>query len=90
MPAKLKRPLTSTQRNEVIEKINLALAKADDRGALRWLGALAAAEGMSKVARQSGLDRRQLYRSVDGTREVKLNTAIKLVRGLGLQVLVSK
>jgi probable addiction module antidote protein len=90
MPAKLKRPLTSTQRNEVIEKINLALAKADDRGAMRWFGALAAAEGMSKVARQSGLDRRQLYRSVDGTREVKLNTAIKLVRGLGLQVLVSK
>jgi len=45
---------------------------------------------MSKVARQGGLDRRQLYRSVDGTREVKLNTAIKLVRGLGLHLLVSK
>jgi probable addiction module antidote protein len=90
MPAKLKRSLTRRQRTEVIEKVNLALAKADDCGAMRWLGTLAAAEGMSKVARQGGLDRRQLYRSVDGTREVKLNTAIKLVRGLGLHLLVSK
>lgn len=90
MPAKSNRPLTSTQRSEVIEKINLALAKADDRGAMRWLGTLAGAEGMSKVARQSGLDRRQLYRSVDGTREVKLHTAIKLAIGLGLRVLVTK
>lgn len=90
MPKKLKRPITATQQTEAIERINLALAKVDDRDVMAWLGTLAAAEGMSKVARKSSLEHHQLHRAVDGTRGVKLRTALKLASVLGLRVLVSK
>lgn len=50
------------------------------------LGAIARAQGMAKVARATGLNPKSLYKALSGEGNPELETFIKVVRALGLQL----
>ncbi|MDR3673385.1 MAG: putative addiction module antidote protein [Holophaga sp.] len=50
------------------------------------LGTIARAQGMAKVARDTGLNPKSLYRALSGEGNPELETFMKVVRALGLQL----
>ena len=48
------------------------------------LGAIARAQGMAKIAKETGLNPKSLYRALSGEGNPELETFIKVVRALGL------
>jgi probable addiction module antidote protein len=50
------------------------------------LGAIARAQGMGKIAKDTGLNQKSLYRALSGEGNPELETIIKVVRALGLQL----
>lgn len=50
------------------------------------LGAIARAQGMSKIAKNTGLNSKSLYRALSGEGNPELDTFIKVVRALGLRL----
>jgi probable addiction module antidote protein len=50
------------------------------------LGAMARAQGMAKIAKDTGLNPKSLYRALSGEGNPELATFIKVVRALGLQL----
>ncbi|HLO66309.1 MAG TPA: addiction module antidote protein [Holophaga sp.] len=50
------------------------------------LGTIAKAQGMAKIARETGLNPKSLYRALSGEGNPELETFIKVVRALGLQL----
>lgn len=53
------------------------------------LGDIARSEGMTRVARKSGLSRESLYKSLSGTRNANIDTVFKVMSALGLQLRVT-
>jgi len=53
------------------------------------LGAIARAQGMAKIAKDTGLNPKFLYRALSGEGNPELATFIKVVRALGLQLHVT-
>jgi len=49
------------------------------------LNTIARSEGMTKVARKSGLSRENLYRALSGTTRPEFSTILKVMTALGLQ-----
>ena len=54
--------------------------------ALRALGDVARAKGMSEVARDAGLSRESLYKALSESGNPGLATVLKVVRALGLRL----
>jgi len=52
----------------------------------RALGAVARSQGMAAIARESGLSRESLYKSLSGKRSPSLDTFLRVVDALGLRV----
>jgi probable addiction module antidote protein len=50
------------------------------------LGAIARAQGMAKIAKETGLNQKSLYRALSGEGNPELETFIKVVRALGLHL----
>ena len=50
------------------------------------LGNIARAQGMSKVARDSGLSRESLYKALSGDRSPDFETILKVVKALGMKL----
>jgi len=50
------------------------------------LGTIARAQGMAKIAKETGLNPKTLYRTLSGEGNPELETFIKVVRALGLQL----
>jgi probable addiction module antidote protein len=50
------------------------------------LGAIARAHGMTKIAKETGLNREGLYKALSGEGNPELETFIKVIRALGLQL----
>jgi probable addiction module antidote protein len=50
------------------------------------LGTIARAQGMAKIAKDTGLNPKSLYRALSGEGNPELDTFIKVVRALGLQL----
>ena len=50
------------------------------------LGAIARAKGMAQIAKETGLNPKSLYRALSGEGNPGLDTFIKVVRALGLQL----
>lgn len=50
------------------------------------LGDIARAKGMSLVAKESGLSRESLYKALSGNRTPGLDTVLKVMAALGLQL----
>jgi len=50
------------------------------------LGAIARAQGMARIAKETGLNQKSLYRALSGEGNPELETFIKVVRALGLHL----
>jgi len=50
------------------------------------LGDIARAKGMSQVARDAGLSRESLYKSLSGERNPNFDTILKVIMALGLKL----
>lgn len=68
--------------------LNACIAESDGDAAFiaKALGDIARAQGMAKVARQAGLSRESLYKSLSGVREPEFSTILKVTRALGLRL----
>ncbi|MBK8453314.1 MAG: addiction module antidote protein [Thiofilum sp.] len=53
------------------------------------LGDIARARGMSRLAREAGLSREALYRSLSGEGNPEFSTILKVVKALGLKLTIS-
>ena len=63
-----------------------ALATEDASFIAEALGTVAKASGMSAVAREAGLSRENLYRSLSGATNTKLETVVRVLRALGVKL----
>lgn len=61
-------------------------SKGDAAIIAKALGDIARAQGMSKVARQTGLSRESLYKALSGERSPEFGTILKVVEALGLKL----
>ncbi len=57
----------------------------DPRYVMEALGDIARSEGMTKIARKTGLSRESLYKALSGTRKPEFATILKVMTALGLQ-----
>lgn len=53
------------------------------------LGDIARAQGMTEIARQTGLSRESLYKALSGERSPSFDTVLKVVSALGLKLSAS-
>jgi adenine-specific DNA-methyltransferase len=68
------------------EAINAALATGDPGSFVEALGAVARSRGMSQIAREAGLSRESLYRSLGSGGNPEFATVIKIISSLGLHL----
>ncbi|CAM3722809.1 addiction module antidote protein [Bordetella tumulicola] len=73
---------------EMVLYLNACIAESDGDAAFiaKALGDIARAQGMTKVAKQAGLSRESLYKSLSGVREPEFSTILKVTRALGLRL----
>jgi probable addiction module antidote protein len=50
------------------------------------LGDIARAQGMTQIARQTGLSRESLYKALSGDRSPSFHTVLKVISALGLKL----
>jgi len=63
-----------------------AVASGDPRVVASCLGDVARAKGMTDLARETGLSRESLYRSLSGQGNPELATLMKVIEAMGLQL----
>jgi probable addiction module antidote protein len=72
------------------EAIEVFLADAFETGDARHiaaaLGAAARAQGMSRIARETGLAREQLYKSLSETGNPTLETMLAVLKAIGFEI----
>ena len=75
-------------RAEMTAYLEACLEEAGDDPAFiaKALGDIARAQGMTKVARDSGLSRESLYKALSGERVPDFGTVLKVLHALGLQM----
>jgi adenine-specific DNA-methyltransferase len=85
-------PASSSAKSEteLTADINTALASGDLAAVVEKLGNIAKAHGMSHVAKEAGLARESLYRSLNSGGNPEFSTVMKVMSSLGLRLSVSK
>ncbi|MBC1261140.1 putative addiction module antidote protein [Synechococcus sp. BSF8S] len=78
----------STAEN-VAAYLEAALQDGDPQLIAAALGDIARAKGMSQIAREAGLGRESLYKSLSSSGNPELATILKVISVLGLQLHVS-
>ncbi|SOZ34543.1 addiction module antidote protein [Cupriavidus neocaledonicus] len=73
---------------EIATYLDACLAQAgdDDRFIAYALGVVARARGMTRLARETGLSRESLYRSLSGEGNPECGTIWKVMRALGIRL----
>lgn len=61
-------------------------ANGDAAFVAKALGNIARAKGMSEIARETGLSRESLYKSLSGERSPSFETVLKVITSLGLKI----
>ncbi len=61
-------------------------ANGDAAFVAKALGNIARAKGMTEIARETGLSRESLYKSLSGERVPSFETVLKVIRALGLKI----
>ena len=91
-------PRTKTTRYDVAEHLrtpremaayleaSLEEAGGDAAFVAKALGDLARAKGMAQVARDAGLSRESLYKTLSGDRSPDFETILKVVNALGIRL----
>ncbi len=72
--------------NEAVMVLNQALTSGDAAKIMEALGAIARDRGMSQVARETGLARESLYRSLDAGGNPEFATIMKVLSSIGLRL----
>lgn len=75
--------------DEIAAAVNAALASGDPASVLDALGSIARARGMTHVAKETGLARESLYRSLGSGGNPEFATVLKVIEALGLRLEVS-
>jgi len=81
---------TTGSDDEVAAEINAALATGDPASVVDVLGNVARVRGMTQVAKDTGLSRESLYRSLGVGGNPEFNTVLKVIASLGLRLMVGK
>ena len=76
--------LSSTEAK--VAYLEAALQEGDPALVAAALGDIARAEGMSRIARDTGLGRESLYKALSPTGNPEFGTVMKVVAALGLQL----
>jgi len=73
---------------EMAAYLEACLEEADGDAAFiaKALGDIARAKGMSQVARDAGLSRESLYKTLSGDRSPDFDTVLKVIDALGLKL----
>ena len=74
---------------DVAAYLEAALQDGDPQLVAAALGDIARAKGMSKVARDAGLGRESLYKSLSSSGNPELATVLKVITALGLELHVT-
>ena len=76
---------------EMVAYLEACIEEADGDAAFiaKALGDIARAQGMTQVARDSGLSRESLYKALSGERSPSFDTILKVVSDLGLKLSAS-
>ena len=76
---------------EMATYLEACIEEADGDAAFiaKALGDIARAQGMTQVARESGLSRESLYKALSGERSPSFDTILKVVSALGLKLSAS-
>ncbi len=76
-------------RDDVAAYLEAVFEDGDPALIAHALGVIARAEGMTEVARQAGLTRASLYKSLSADGHPEFATVLKVVRALGLKMTVA-
>lgn len=79
-------PATQLTDDEAVSALNTALASGDTARIIEILGSMARGKGMSQIARETGLARESLYRSLDSGGNPEFATVMKVLSSMGLQL----
>jgi probable addiction module antidote protein len=73
---------------EMAAYLEACIEEADGDAAFiaKALGDIARAQGMTEIARQTGLSRESLYKALSGERSPSFDTILKVVSALGLKL----
>lgn len=82
--------ITTPSAEELASVINAALASGDPTSVIDALGNIARARGMTHVAKEAGLARESLYRSLGTGGNPEFATVLKVMAAVGLRMEVSK
>lgn len=72
--------------DKTLELLNAALARCDEVAIINALGVMARERGMSHIARETGLARESLYRSLDVKGNPEFATVLKVLSSIGLRL----
>ena len=70
----------------IAEYLNEAFGDGDSAFVARAIGTAARARGMADVARQAGVSRENLYRSLNGETRPEFDTVLRVIDALGLKL----
>ena len=73
-------------KEDIIACLEVALAEPDTKFLFKTLGALARSKGMAKIARELGVTREGLYKSLSPNGHPSFETIINLLDLLGIRV----
>lgn len=74
---------------DIAAYLEAAFAEGDAAVVAAALGDVARAKGMSQLARDTGLGRESLYKSLSATGNPELGTVMRVVEALGLELHIS-
>jgi probable addiction module antidote protein len=78
-----------TTPESIAEYLTAAFETADASFIAKAVGTAARAKGMSEVARTAGLSRENLYRSLNGETRTELETIVRVLDAMGVQLTVA-
>lgn len=90
LPAQSVPPEAPNEEQQLVAEINAALTSGDPASVLEILGKIAKARGMSQVAKEAGLARESLYRSLGSEGNPEFATVLKVLMAVGLQLTASR
>ena len=75
---------------DLLMYLNVALEERDPQFFIKALGDVARAKGMTSVAKESGLGRQALYRSLSSNGNPRIDTLFKVLDTLNVRLAVTK
>lgn len=78
--------LINSRYSDAVVVVDACIEESNGDVAAKALGDIARAQGMTKVAKEAGMSRESLYKSLSGEREPDFATILKVTRALGLKL----